>query len=59
MIASILKIADRLELLDDLPALAKWMHAILARPAHVKAEQDQREEIARHSLDDMRYDAVS
>ncbi len=59
MIASVLKIADRLELLDELSALAEWKRAILARPAHLKAEQDQTEEIARHSLADMRYDAVS
>ncbi|KQP22844.1 glutathione S-transferase family protein [Pseudorhodoferax sp. Leaf267] len=58
MVASILKIAHRLELLNDLPALAAWQQAILARPAHVKAEQDQMAEIARHSSADMRYDAV-
>jgi len=59
MLASILKIADRLALLDELPALAAWQRTILARPAHVRAEQDQRDDIARHTLDDMRYDALA
>ena len=45
-------------LLSDLPALAAWQASILSRPAHVKAEQDQKAEIARHSPADMRYDAV-
>jgi len=58
MLASILKTADRLALLDELPALAAWHRAILARPAHVRAEQDQRTEIARHTPTDMRYDAL-
>lgn len=58
MIASILKIAAGLELLDELPALAAWQRSILARPAHLKAERDQMAEIARHSPADMRYDAL-
>jgi glutathione S-transferase len=58
MLASILKIARALELLDELPALAAWQQSVLARPAHVKAEQDQKAEIARHSPADMRYGAV-
>ncbi len=58
MFASILKIAARLELLDELPALAAWQKTILARPAHAKAEQDQMAEIARHSPADMRYEAL-
>jgi len=58
MLASILKIADRLALLDELPDLAAWQRTILARPAHVRAEQDQRADIARHTVDDMRYDAL-
>lgn len=58
MLASILKVADRLALLDELPALAAWQQSILARPAHVRAEQDQRDDIARHTLEDMRYDAL-
>jgi glutathione S-transferase len=59
MLASILKIADRLALLDELPALAAWQRSILARPAHVQAEQDQKAEIARHTSRDMRYDAIA
>ncbi len=59
MLASILKIARGLDLLGDLPALARWQQSILARPAHVKAEQDQKSEIARHAPVDMRYDAVA
>ena len=59
IVALILKIARSLDLLSDLPALAAWQQCILARPAHVKAEQEQRAEIARHSPADMRYDAVS
>jgi len=59
MLASILKVADRLALLDELPALAAWQRTILARPAHVRAEQDQRADIARHTLEDMRYDALA
>jgi glutathione S-transferase len=58
MVASILKIARNLDLLSDLPALAQWQQSVLVRPAHVKAEQDQRAEIARHSPADMRYDSV-
>lgn len=58
MFGSILKIAQRLNLLDDLPALAAWQQTMLARPAHVQAERDQKDEIARHSAADMRYDAV-
>ncbi|MDM0015454.1 glutathione S-transferase family protein [Variovorax sp. J22P168] len=58
MFASILKVARGLDLLGDLPALAAWQQEILARPAHVKAETDQRAEIARHSPADMRYDQV-
>ncbi|MCC2962702.1 glutathione S-transferase family protein [Massilia sp. IC2-278] len=59
MLASILKVADRLALLDELPALAAWQRTILARPAHVRAEQDQRADIARHTVEDMRYDALA
>ena len=58
MLASILKIAARLDLLEELPALADWHRRILARPAHVKAEQDQTAEISRHAPADMRYDAL-
>jgi len=58
MVASILKIARNLGLLSDLPALAEWQQSVLVRPAHVRAEQDQKAEIARHSPADMRYDAV-
>lgn len=58
MFASILKIAHRLDLLGELPALAAWQQSILARPAHAKAEQDQMAEIARHTAADMRYDAL-
>lgn len=59
MLASILKTADRLALLEELPALAAWHRAILARPAHLKAEGDQKAEIARHTPTDMRYDALA
>lgn len=58
MIASILKIADKLGLLGDLPALAAWQRSILSRPAHVRAEQDQIAEIASHRAADMRFDAL-
>lgn len=58
IVASVLKIARGLDLLGDLPALAAWQESVLVRPAHVKAEQDQKAEIARHSADDMQYDAV-
>lgn len=58
MFASILKVADGLHLLDELPALAAWQRSILARPAHVMAERDQKAEIARHSFADMRYNAL-
>lgn len=59
MLASILKVADRLALLGELPGLAAWQRGILARPAHVRAEQDQKAEIARHTPTDMRYDALA
>lgn len=58
MFASILKMADKLDLLRELPALAAWQKSMLARPAYEKAERDQKAEIARHTAIDMRYDAV-
>ena len=58
MLSSILKIADRLDLLGELPALAAWQRSILRRPGHQKAEQDQMAEIARHTPSDMRYDEL-
>ena len=58
MSASILKIARSLQFLGELPQLAAWQQTILDRPAHVKAESDQKAEIARHSMADMRYDAL-
>ena len=59
MLASILKIADRLALLDELSDLAAWQRTNLARPAHLRPEHDQRADIARHTVDDMRYDALA
>lgn len=58
MLASILKIARNLQLLEELPALAAWQQTILARPGHARAEADQKADIARHTPADMRYDAV-
>lgn len=58
MLASILKIARGLKLLDEVPQLAAWQESVLARPAHLAAERDQKADIARHTSADMRYEAV-
>ncbi|WPB58420.1 glutathione S-transferase family protein [Xylophilus sp. GOD-11R] len=56
MLASVLKIARGLQLLDDFPALAAYQHRCLDRPAYRRAVQEQRAEICQHSMADMRYD---
>lgn len=55
VMASMLKIARRLDLLDDFPALVAYQDRHLARPAHVQAEADQRATIDAHEQGDMRY----
>ncbi len=55
MIASVLKIAGSLDLLDDFPTLAAWQARILDRPAYRTAIEDQCAAFAAHGPKDMRY----
>lgn len=56
MMASVLKIARRLDLLDGLPALAAYQDRCLDRPAYRSAVASQRATIAEHEMADMRYE---
>lgn len=58
MMASVLKIARNLGLLDGRPAILRYQDRCLDRPAYRKAITDQQNDIARHSMDDMKYDEV-
>lgn len=58
MMASVLKIARRLDLLGDVPVLAAYQERCLDRPAYRKAVADQRATIAAHGMEDMRYEAA-
>ncbi|MET0400841.1 MAG: glutathione S-transferase family protein [Cystobacter sp.] len=58
MMASVLKIARRLGLMETFPALVSYQDRCLERPAYLKAEADQRATIAEHAMRDMKYDQV-
>jgi glutathione S-transferase len=59
MMASVLKIARGLGLLDGHPALASYQNRCLGRPAYRKAIADQCATIERHAMADMRYAEVA
>lgn len=58
MMASVLKIAASLEVLDRHPALIAYQARCFDRPAYRKAIEDQCATIAAHSPADMHYDQV-
>ncbi|KQP15176.1 glutathione S-transferase family protein [Pseudorhodoferax sp. Leaf267] len=58
LMASVLELAVRLDLLDAYPSLAVWQRTMFDRPGHRQAEADQRTEMQAHSSADMRLDAV-
>lgn len=58
MMASVLKIARRLKLLDQHRTLMDYQDRCLDRPAYRKAVADQRATIDAHEMADMRYDEV-
>ncbi|MET0286336.1 MAG: glutathione S-transferase family protein [Polyangiales bacterium] len=55
MMASVLKIARGLHLLDPYPALLAYQDRCLDRPTYKKAVADQRATIAAHEMEDMKY----
>lgn len=59
VMASVLEVAARLGLLGDFPTLVAWQRKVFDRPAHRKAEADQRAQIGAHTPADMRYDEVN
>ena len=56
MMSSVLKIASSLEILEGFPALAAYQARCFDRPAYRKAIDDQCATIARHRMEDMRYE---
>ena len=56
MMASVLKPARNLGLLDELPTLVAYQERCLDRPAYKKAVADQQAAIAEHEMADMKYD---
>jgi glutathione S-transferase len=56
MMASVLKIARGLELLDGFPKLAAYQERCLDRPAYRAAIAEQCATIDAHTMEDMRYD---
>ena len=56
MMASVLKIARNLGLMDNLPGLVAYQDRCLDRDAYRKAIADQEADIARHSIADMKYE---
>ena len=59
MMASVLKIARRLGLLETHPKLIAYQDRCLDRPAYRNAVADQRATIEQHEMSDMRFDAVA
>ena len=55
VMASVLKIARRLDLLAGFPKLIAYQDRCLDRPAYRKAVADQRATIASHEMADMKY----
>lgn len=58
MMASVLKIARGLEMLDAYPMLVAYQDRCFERPAYKKAVEDQLRTIESHSAKDMKYDAA-
>jgi len=58
MLSSVLKIADRLNLLEDFDALQRYAQRCWDRPAHREAIAEQCATIEGHVQADMRYDAL-
>lgn len=58
MTSSVLKIAKSLDILGGFPALVTYQQRCFDRPAYQKAIADQCAVFARHSVDDMHYDAA-
>ncbi|MBO1908176.1 glutathione S-transferase family protein [Microvirga sp. 3-52] len=56
MMSSVLKIASSLKVLEDFPALVAYQARCFERPAYRKAIDDQCATIARHRMEDMRYE---
>jgi glutathione S-transferase len=56
LMASVLRIARRLDLLDPYPNIVTYQNWCLDRPAYVKAVADQMAEISSHNLSDMKYE---
>jgi glutathione S-transferase len=58
MMASVLKVARGLELLDKHPTLSAYQGRCLDRPAYRKAVSEQCATIAQHQMADMQFDHV-
>lgn len=58
LMASVLEIAARLDLLGGTPRLAAWQRTVFERPAHREAEAEQRAQLDAHTMADMRHDQV-
>ena len=58
MMASVLKIARGVHLLEEFPALLAYQERCLERPAYRQAVEDQLATIAAHRMADMKYDPV-
>jgi len=58
LMAAVLELAVRFDLIDRYPRLAAWQRTMFDRPAHRQAEAAQRAEMQAHSMADMRFDAV-
>lgn len=59
MMASVLKMARRLEMLVSFPELIAYQDRCLDRPAYRRAVEDQGATIAAHEMSDMKYEEVS
>ena len=58
LMASVLELAVRFDLLGDHPALAAWQRAVYGRPAHRKAQEDQLAEMRAHTRADMHLEDI-
>ena len=58
IMASVLRLADKPNMIGDFPALVTYRERCLSRPAFKKAVADQLATIAKHSQSDMRYNEV-
>ncbi|MUI10955.1 glutathione S-transferase family protein [Massilia dura] len=58
LMASVLELAVRFDLLGDHPALVAWQRAVYERPAHRKAREDQLAEMRAHTCADMHLEDI-